>query len=107
MRAGLLRHTVEIQTASKTADAIGHMTITWSTAATRKAQIDALRGDEYTAAQQLESKVTHRVRMRHYSGLTSADRLYWTEEAKTFDIVAVCPVGPKRRMMEVMCVENV
>ena len=106
MRAGLARHTVEIQAASQTADAIGHMTTTWAKEATRKAQIDALRGAEYLAAQQAERKTTHRVRMRYYSGLTSAHRLYWTEEAKTLDIVAVCPVGQKRRMVEVMCVEH-
>jgi len=106
MRAGLLRHTVEIQRASEIADAIGHMTTTWSKLVSRKAEITALRGEEYVAAQQLESKVTHRVRMRYYDGLTSSDRLYWVEEAKTFAIVAVCPLGAKRRTMEVMCVEH-
>ena len=106
MRAGRLRHTVEIQRATEAADATGQMIKTWSTIATRKAEIIPLSGDEYMDAQQIQSKVTHRVTMRYYDGLTSVDRLYWAAEEVTLNVEGTHQTGQRKTMLELLCVEE-
>ena len=99
MRAGRLRHTVEIQRATEAADATGQMIKTWSTIATRKAEIIPLSGDEYMDAQQIQS-------MRYYDGLTSVDRLYWAAEEVTLNVEGTHQKGQRKTMLELLCVEE-
>jgi SPP1 family predicted phage head-tail adaptor len=63
MRAGSLRHRVAIQTPVETNDH-GSITLSWSTAATRWAEIRALSGRELAVARQQQSQVTHEVELR-------------------------------------------
>lgn len=78
MRAGSLRHRVAIQEPVETRDDHGGITRTWNTIATVWASVEPLSGTELYEAQQVQSRVTVRVRMRPYAGLTTKHRLLWT-----------------------------
>ncbi len=76
MRAGRLRHRVQIQERVETTrDEHGGISPTWSTIATVSASVEPLRGRELFEAQQVQERTTIRVRMRHYPGLTTKHRL--------------------------------
>jgi len=75
MRAGKLRHRVQIQERVETKDAHGGITESWSTVVTRYASIEPLSGRELFEAQKASSEATVRIKMRYYSGLTTKHRL--------------------------------
>ena len=75
MRAATLRHRVILQSSAATADGGGGAATAWSDVATLWASIEPLRGAERMSAQQLESRLSHRVRLRHRDGVTTAMRL--------------------------------
>ena len=87
MRAGELRHEVAIQAATETRDAVGQVVQTWSTAATVRAAIWPLRGDELYRARQIHPEADSRIRIRYYSGLTTAYRLLYG--SRTMNILHV------------------
>lgn len=68
MQAGQLRHRVAIQEPTETI-VRGEPSVTWNTVATRWASLEALAGRELWNARQVQPDITHRVEMRHESGL--------------------------------------
>ena len=78
MRAGKLRHRVAIQEPVENKDVHGGITRTWRTVDTVWASVEPLSGRELFEAQQINKRVTVRVGMRPYSGLTTKQRLLWT-----------------------------
>lgn len=87
MQPGLLRERVDIQRAAETRNALGEVTQTWSTYASRYAAVMTLRSREALNAQQAGLSVTHKVKLRHVEGLKSSDRLVW--RGRTLEIVSV------------------
>lgn len=86
MRAGLLKHRIEIQVATKTADAAGTLVETWATvAANWWADIRPVRAREFVQQGQVQSDITHTVQMRYFSGFTSRHRILWG--ARIFNVV--------------------
>jgi SPP1 family predicted phage head-tail adaptor len=77
-RSGKLRRRIEIQEATETRDSHGGVIRSWSTVDTRWGSVEPLRGRELFEAQQVAPRVSVRVRMRHYPGLTTAHRLVIT-----------------------------
>lgn len=76
MRAGRLRHRVVIEQRTEgTADAFGAPALTWTTFATRWADVRPLQGRELFAAQQVQANVSHAVRLRHLAGVLPDMRL--------------------------------
>ncbi len=67
MRAGRLRHRLEIQTVTETLNTYGEPTKTWATDATRWGAIEPLTGRERFQANQVQAETTHTVRMRYYA----------------------------------------
>lgn len=110
MRAGRLRHVVQLQRNSPVAsNSLNEPTDNWITLATVRAAIEPLSGKEFIAAQQVQSDLTHRITIRYFAGLTSKDRLSWTENGVTrlFDIKAP-PIDreERHREMALMCTEH-
>ena len=70
-----------------------------------RASIEPLKGAERLTTQQLESRLTHRVRLRHRSGVTTAMRLKFG--ARIFNIRAVINKGERNRLLELLCEEGV
>lgn len=101
MRAGQLRHRVTIQ--RPTEDINGGAT-TWSDVETVWASIAPIAGREYFAAQQVQSDVTHRVRMRYGPTVTTKDRL--TFGVRHFDIRTVLNRDERNRELELLCIER-
>ncbi len=65
MRAGDLRHQISFEQASEWRDATGQQIQYWGTVLKTWAAIWPLRGKEYLAAKQLQSTVTHKIRVRY------------------------------------------
>lgn len=101
---GRLRHTVKVQRYTESRDSHQEVTRTWGTLVTRKASIQPLRGEEYMAAQTQKNRLTHRVRMRYYAGLTTRDRLKFGD--RIFNVASPPLIVDERNWaMEVMCRE--
>jgi len=79
MQAGQLRHRIAIQGCTDARDAHGGITRTWATTDTVWAAVEPLSGTELLEAQQVHARATVRIRMRHYTGLTSKHRLVLAE----------------------------
>jgi SPP1 family predicted phage head-tail adaptor len=105
VRTGQLRHTVQIQSVTLTDDGMGSPTESWATVTggTVRAEIWSLRGEERLAGERLEARVTHRVRMRYFAGLTAAHRLVFG--SRTFRIRFVNDVDQRGRQHLLDCEE--
>lgn len=103
MRAGELRHSIKIQSASESRDGID-VDYTWSTDATVWASITPLSGSESVTADQEQSTATHKVIMRNYTGLTPQHRLLFG--TREFYIVSVLNTDERSRRMEVLVRED-
>lgn len=104
MQAGNLRHRITIQTATETKDAHGGVVRAWANTATRWGSIEPLRMREMFEGQQIEPRLSHRIILRHYPGLTSAHRL--THASRTFHIHSVRNFDERDRTHEVLAMEE-
>ena len=89
MRAGELRHSVNIERASESRDATGGVSKSWSALASGvHAKIEPISSRERVTAGQVVGDATHRVFIRHssdVSGVTSKDRVVFG--SRVFEIV--------------------
>lgn len=88
MRVGRARHRITIETFTESQNAYGEPIKTWSTYATRWAEIRTLKGREFWTAQQTVSESPVEFRIRHDSvtaGVTSEMRIVW--DGKNYDIL--------------------
>ena len=109
MRAGAFRHTVAVQVRSESAGTMGAGgSVSWATVSgmgSVRASIWPLKGVELIDAMKLTAKATHRIRMRYRSGITTANRLYWSDGGKTYNIVSMIDPDERHRMLEMLCEE--
>jgi len=103
MRAGTLRHRIQVQAQQETRDAHGGVTRQWVTQATRWGAVKPLSGREFFSAQAVQSDVTHEIRMRHYDGLTTTNRLL--HDSRTFEIKSVLNTDERNIETVAMCTE--
>lgn len=104
---GNLRERVTIRAKTRTVDGVGRDTESWSTqvAANVPASVDPLMGQELMTAKQLQSEVTHKVRMRYRTGILPTMRIEY--RSRNLQILEVLNVGERRRMIELRCKEMV
>jgi len=107
LRAGELRHRVEIQEAKVSIDAHRARTRTWATAATVWASVEPLAGREGLIAKQVDARLTHRVVIRYYAGLTPANHRLRLSDTRALGIVEVKDIEERHRSMEILCYEDV
>lgn len=103
MRAGRLRHRVELQEPLQEQDAAGQPISTWRTVGRRWASVEPLTGQELLRAQQFGAETTIRVRMRFMERLTPKWRL--RHEGRTLEIVSLIDRGERGRELELLCKE--
>lgn len=103
MEAGRLRHRVTIQNATLAQDAYGEPIKTWGTYATVWASVEQLDGREYWTAQQAQSDVNTRIRIRLRDGVTPLMRVSW--DSRIFEIQTVIRDATNKRQMDLMCRE--
>jgi len=70
-----MRHRVEIQEVTSSPDAMGQPTISWGTTQSAWAQILPLTARELYFTKTVRPETTHRITLRYFAGLTSANRL--------------------------------
>lgn len=104
MRAGRLRHQITIQGTTETQNSYGEPVTAWTDFASVRAEITPISGREYFAAQEVRSDVTHRVRLRYLSGVTSQMRIMFG--SRIMDIESVINVNERNHELQLMCVER-
>ena len=110
MRSGLLRHIVAIQEQTEVADGMGGASLTWAAVsgmASVPAAIWPLKATERLDAMKLEMKVTHRIRIRHRSGITAKMRIYWSNKVRTFNIISIINPDERNIMLDMICTEDI
>lgn len=106
MRAGWLRHRVEILAKESSRDSFGAEVIAWVTVATVWASVEPLRGREYIEARQGQVEVSHRVVMRHWLEVGPEMRLR-LEGGRVLEIESVINPLERNERLELMCREMV
>lgn len=113
MRAGLFRHRVTVtRTFGGVQDTYGERAPGATVLGTFWASIEPLNGRELWEAQQVQSDVTHRVRLRYHAGVkfVPADIVTYTDPvtavARVFNIDTVVDDMERRRTVEMLCVER-
>lgn len=103
MRAGTLRHVVEVQRPNEVEDEMGEIVPTFSTDSRRRAAIVPLKQEERVEADKVKGVRTHKVVLRHYPDLTSRWRIKFG--SRTFDVDGI--INPMERGVstEAVCVE--
>ena len=105
MRAGPLRHLVEVQRATEGRASDGGVTQTWSTLASRRASIEPLNGREFFEQAATQADISHRIRMRHFEGLTPKDRIVF--RSRVFELEHVRNVNERGVITECLAREVV
>lgn len=99
MRAGNLRHKINIEALTTTTDAYGGDVTTWSaTLANLPASYEPLNGKEFFAADRINSKTVARFRIRYVAGITSAMRVNYGGRLFNIDSPPIDPRGAGREL---------
>ena len=105
MRAGRLRHVITIEQSTKTDNTLGEPIETWATFKQVRAQITPINGKEYFAASQIQSTVSHKVKIRYTSGITTDMRINFN--GRYFDIESIINFQERNKEIEMMVTESV
>jgi SPP1 family predicted phage head-tail adaptor len=98
MRAGRLRHRLQLQQVTRTKDEVGGYSSAWTTTATVWGAVEALKGKEFmvsaeeTGAGQMNSETVLRIIVRYgadWAGLDETWRVRNANTGSTYDIVSV------------------
>lgn len=103
MEIGKLRHRLDLQTFTETRDSHGGVTRDFSTFATVWGSVDPLSGKELLDGMQMESQVTHRVRIRQRTDIKPKDRLL--HRTRLFEILSILDIREKTEEQILMCTE--
>lgn len=107
--AGKLRHRITFQQFDGQADSYGDPLDAddthWLDVATTWASVDPISGRDFYAAEQKQSEVTHKVRLRYRSGITTAMRIFW--KRRKMQIISVIDWEERHESLLLMCKELV
>jgi SPP1 family predicted phage head-tail adaptor len=103
MRVGKLRHRLIIQKVAETQDTSGGIVSTWTTFARVWGSIEPLRGREFFAAREKQSRIDTRIRIRYLEGINPKMRIIW--EDHTYEILAILDIEMAHKEMQLMCYE--
>lgn len=106
MGAGYYRHLVEIQQKTVIRDPdTGELIEDWAPYAKVWAAVEDLSGREFWAAQQVQSEVSTRVRIRYLPGVNPTMRV--VHAGRHLEITAVLDPDGRRRELQLLCKELV
>jgi SPP1 family predicted phage head-tail adaptor len=92
VRAGLLRHRVNLQQAVEARNGFGDVIRTWSTVATVWGSVNPLSGREYLAARQALAETTTRIQIRYRADIDETWRVTWGSHVYDIDVVLADPM---------------
>jgi SPP1 family predicted phage head-tail adaptor len=104
MRSGKLRHVGALQSfviGSPQQNAAGEPSGAWVTIASPHCSIEPLNGRELLVAQQINSEITTRIRLRYREGVTSAMRVSY--RSVIYNIAAVIDFELRGSELHLMC----
>ena len=104
MRAGKLRHRIDLKSPTETNDGKGGVTTTWTTDATVWAERYDLKGPEQIQSMQLATPITAKFRIRYRSDVQATWRIVHGDT--TYRIVSA-PVADARNSMLEMVVQEI
>lgn len=106
MRAGKLRHKVDIQYPTETQNTYGEPEVTWTDLATGVwCQIQPLRGREFFESRQFNAEIDARIVMRHRSDVTAKMRIMHGSDEYYVD--SVINVDERDREVQLMCTRSI
>lgn len=105
MNPGDLRHRITLQSQPTTQDSYGAPAGDYTDVATVWANINPIAGKELFAAEQFNSEITHRVRIRYRSGVNPSMRVKYG--TRTFEIMYVINEYERDNIIQLMCKELV
>lgn len=102
MKAGKLRHKVDIEHKTNVEEDLGGVSEEWALfAKNRWASIEALRGRELFTAQQVNSEVTYKITMRYLPGIVPDMRIHY--KGDYYSILYVINIEERNVTLELMC----
>ena len=105
MNPGKLRHRIEIQSSTATADTTGQKIKTWSTDTTIWAWVRPMSGREMMSAKQPVGEITHKITIRYDETIAVTNRIKFG--TRYFDINFIANYDERNVFMEIMCKEKV
>lgn len=103
MRAGELRHRLELQTSADSQDAGGGLIEVWTTEATVWGSVSPLRGAEKVNAQLINSEITHSIKIRYRPGVNAQGRILFGSRA--FQLFEVLNLDERNREIQIGAME--
>src|SRR5262245_5089383 len=103
MRISSLRERLILEQPVRTPDGGGGASVSWETVAELWAHVRPISGDERLRHDQVAGRLTHRVWVRHRSGVVPAMR--FRQGVRIYEIVAVLD-SPRRTHLECLCEER-
>ena len=104
MRAGRLRHRLELQERSVTRDSYGAEVETWTTQHVIWGSVEPLSGSEYFASKQTQAERSHKIIIRYISDLHVTWRIKFG--SRTFGIESIINRDERNRELTLMCSES-
>lgn len=107
MRAGLLNRRVTVQRPVDVRSSSGEVTRTWEDWRTVWASVLPIAGNKFFAADQVQSSVTHTVKVRFQNGYRTNQRIVHEVEpgvSQYMAIEAVLPLRDDKHHLDLMCV---
>jgi len=101
MEAGKLRHEVTIQQRNDSVNSIGESVASWATYALTYADVVNLSGNELVQAQQVNSFINSRVRVRFDSGIRADMRILY--KSRHYNIIFVNDIDERDEEMILLC----
>lgn len=105
INAGRLRHRVTIQSRVNVPDSFGQPIPTWTDVDTVWAAVEPLQGREFFTADNINSEVTTRIRIRWRSGLNTSMRVSF--DGRLYNIHSIITPREVHDEMQLMCTEGV
>ena len=108
MRAGALRHRVEVQSVTHTVDSGGGAADTWATDTngTCWMSIEPQDGSEFIEAGAVTSRVTHKMQTRYRSDVTVTPAKRLLFGTRTFNVLSVIKPGEIGHLLTIMAEES-
>jgi SPP1 family predicted phage head-tail adaptor len=104
VKAGSLRHLVEIQNPLERQTEYGETETTWHRVATCDASITPLSAREFFAAQQVQADVSHRIVVRYVPCISPRMRVVFG--CRVFHIESVLNTDERDVTLELLCKES-
>lgn len=106
MNAGALRHVASIESEGLTSDGAGGSTSAWTEFASVRVAIEPLNGRELFAAQQTQSRVSHRVTLRYDASKVPTTAMRVNFGGRLLYIEAVLNPEERNVWLELLCEER-